>query len=92
MTISTINQKLTTGIWQPNTPKPRKYQLNIFASAKTENLLVVIPTGLGKTYIATLLGVYFLKKFNGTKNLVDGKKGPEARDVEIVEKAPRERR
>lgn len=25
-------------------------------------------------------------------NLIDGKKGPEARDVEIVEKAPRERR
>ena len=70
MTISTINQKLTTDLWQPETPKPRKYQLNIFARAKNENLLVVIPTGLGKTYIATLLGVYFLKKFGGSKNII----------------------
>ncbi len=33
--------------------------------------------------------------FEGDKvifNLVDGKKGPEARDVEIVEKAPSERK
>ncbi len=70
MTISTINQNLTNDIWQPNTLKPRKYQLNIFARAKKENLLVVIPTGLGKTYIATLLGVHFLKKFNGFKNII----------------------
>ncbi len=70
MTISTSNQNYNTNIWQPNTPKPRKYQLSIYARAKSENLLVVIPTGLGKTYIATLLGVHFLKKFNGFKNII----------------------
>jgi len=70
MTISTLNQNLKTDIWQRNAPKPRKYQLNIFARAKNEDLLVVIPTGLGKTYIATMLGVHFLKKFNGSRNII----------------------
>nr|WP_147664612.1 DEAD/DEAH box helicase [Candidatus Prometheoarchaeum syntrophicum]QEE17728.1 ATP-dependent RNA helicase SrmB [Candidatus Prometheoarchaeum syntrophicum] len=70
MTITARNENLTSHLWQPDAPKPRKYQLNIYARAKKENLLVVIPTGLGKTYIATLLGVYFLKKFKGTKNII----------------------
>jgi Fanconi anemia group M protein len=70
MTITSINQNLNLNLWQPDAPKPRKYQLNIYARAKNENLLVVIPTGLGKTYIATLLGVHFIKKFNGTKNII----------------------
>ncbi|QEE16342.1 DEAD/DEAH box helicase [Promethearchaeum syntrophicum] len=70
MIITTVNQNLFLNIWQPSAPKPRKYQLNIFAHAKKENLLVVIPTGLGKTYIATLLGVHFLKKFEGSKNII----------------------
>ena len=64
------NQNFHLNIWQPKAPKPRKYQLDIFVRAKNENLLVIIPTGLGKTYIATLLGVYFLKKFNGKKNII----------------------
>jgi len=38
---------------------PRKYQITISNRAAKENLLVVIPTGLGKTFIATLTMLHF---------------------------------
>ena len=38
---------------------PREYQLTIADRAAHEHLLVVIPTGLGKTYIATLTMLHF---------------------------------
>src|SRR3989338_7315157 len=37
--------------------KPRDYQLSIFETAKNNNTLVVLPTGLGKTLIALLLAI-----------------------------------
>ncbi len=36
---------------------PRDYQKSIFETAKRENTLVVLPTGLGKTLIALLLAI-----------------------------------
>ena len=37
--------------------KPRDYQLSIFETAKNNNTLVVLPTGLGKTLIALMLSI-----------------------------------
>ncbi len=42
----------------------RQYQINIAESAKHENTLVVLPTGMGKTIIALLLIAKQLKKEN----------------------------
>ncbi len=44
--------------------QPRDYQTTIFERATRENLLVVIPTGLGKTLITTLLAGYYLDQFH----------------------------
>ena len=40
----------------------RDYQLNILETAKKNNTLVVIPTGLGKTLIALLLAKHYLSE------------------------------
>ncbi len=42
---------------------PREYQQKIFETAKDNNTLVVLPTGLGKTLIALLLAINRLKSF-----------------------------
>ncbi len=42
---------------------PRSYQQDIFNSAKNQNTLVVLPTGLGKTAISLLLAAYRLVHF-----------------------------
>ena len=49
---------------------PREYQKAIFETAKNNNTLVVIPTGLGKTLIALLLAVERQKKFPGSKAVI----------------------
>ncbi|MBC7081215.1 MAG: DEAD/DEAH box helicase family protein [Thermoplasmatales archaeon] len=41
---------------------PREYQINIFTSIRNRNSLVVLPTGLGKTFIATMLVADKLEK------------------------------
>lgn len=46
----------------------RKYQVDIFRKALKENILCVLPTGLGKTVIALLLAAEYLK--NGKNVLV----------------------
>jgi len=48
---------------------PRDYQKAIFETAKENNTLVVLPTGLGKTLIAVLLSIERLKKHPGSKIL-----------------------
>lgn len=48
---------------------PRDYQKKIFETAKENNTLVVLPTGLGKTLIALLLTIHRLKEFPGSKIL-----------------------
>ena len=49
---------------------PRDYQQKIFETAKDNNTLVVLPTGLGKTLIALMLSVERQKKFPGKKVLM----------------------
>lgn len=45
-----------------NKLKPRLYQERIFSDCVKTNCLVVLPTGLGKTIIALMLGIYSLNK------------------------------
>jgi len=40
---------------------PRSYQETIFVKSKDKNTLVILPTGLGKTYIGILLAAYTLQ-------------------------------
>jgi Fanconi anemia group M protein len=49
--------------------QPRKYQESILNTAKKNNTLVVLPTGLGKTLIALLLAKYRISKYPGSKVL-----------------------
>ncbi len=50
--------------------QPRDYQKEIFETAKDNNTLVVLPTGLGKTLIALMLSIDRMKKFPGSKILI----------------------
>ncbi|MDK2913336.1 MAG: hypothetical protein PWQ79_251 [Thermococcaceae archaeon] len=45
--------------------EPRVYQEVIYARCKDTNCLVVLPTGLGKTLIAMMIGDYRLSKYGG---------------------------
>ena len=49
---------------------PRDYQKAIFETAKENNTLVVLPTGLGKTLISLMLAIERLKKFPMKKVLM----------------------
>jgi len=48
---------------------PREYQQKIFETAKDNNTLVVLPTGLGKTLIALMLTIERQKSHPGSKTL-----------------------
>lgn len=50
--------------------KPRLYQEELFAKAAKSNLLVVLPTGLGKTLIALMLSIQRLNKHPDSKILI----------------------
>lgn len=50
--------------------EPREYQKAIFETAKDQNTLVVLPTGIGKTLIALMVAVERLKQFPGSKALI----------------------
>ena len=50
---------------QKNTIENRDYQVNLANQAKSENCLVVLPTGLGKTAVALQVIVDFLSKGTG---------------------------
>lgn len=47
---------------KPETVHKRAFQLDIAEKAKTQNTLVVIPTGLGKTVIAVLIAADIMEK------------------------------
>jgi len=49
---------------------PREYQKAIVETAKNNNTLVVLPTGIGKTLIALMLSIDRIKKFPGKKILI----------------------
>ncbi|MCM2324889.1 MAG: DEAD/DEAH box helicase [Candidatus Woesearchaeota archaeon] len=55
---------------------PRLYQQTIFASASEKNTLVVLPTGLGKTFIFLMLAAHRLKLFPHSKILFLGPTKP----------------
>lgn len=50
--------------------EPRDYQSSIFETAKNNNTLVVLPTGVGKTLIALMLAIERQKKHPGEKVLI----------------------
>ncbi len=56
--------------------QPRIYQQTILASAVEKNTLVVLPTGLGKTYIFLMLAAQRLKKYPESKILLLGPTKP----------------
>src|SRR3989344_386931 len=49
---------------------PRQYQADIVRTCLDNNTLVVIPTGIGKTFIALLLAYERLKKYPDSKVLI----------------------
>jgi len=55
---------------KPNSMQHRLYQANILHEALHKNMLIVLPTGLGKTPIAVLLAAHRLEKFPDSKVLV----------------------
>jgi Fanconi anemia group M protein len=55
---------------------PRLYQQTIFATATEKNTLVVLPTGLGKTYVFLMLASHRLSKFPDKKILFLGPTRP----------------
>ena len=55
---------------KPGKIESRLYQQLIFAEAVDKNLLVVLPTALGKTVIAVMLSAHFLEKYPDRKILV----------------------
>ncbi|MBI2084547.1 MAG: DEAD/DEAH box helicase family protein [Candidatus Aenigmarchaeota archaeon] len=50
--------------------EPREYQKSIAETAKVENTLVVLPTGMGKTLISLLVAVDRLTKYPETKIMI----------------------
>ena len=50
--------------------EPRAYQRTIAEVAARKNTLVVLPTGMGKTLIAVLVGVSRLQKYPGSKIMI----------------------
>ncbi len=54
---------------KPGAIEPRLYQETILGTAVKYNTLVVLPTGLGKTYIAALLAAVYLEKYPRQKIL-----------------------
>nr|MDO8118604.1 helicase-related protein [Candidatus Sigynarchaeota archaeon] len=53
----TLNESIT----------PRLYQQRIFAKGLDGNVLVILPTGLGKTLIASMLAIHRLNQVKGSK-------------------------
>jgi len=49
---------------------PRDYQKSILETAKENNTLVILPTGIGKTLIALMLSIERIKKFPRKKVLI----------------------
>ena len=61
MSLNYIEQKFI----QKNSIEKRDYQVNLANQAKTENCVIVLPTGLGKTAIALQVIAEFLEKGTG---------------------------
>ncbi|MCP8316192.1 MAG: DEAD/DEAH box helicase [archaeon] len=55
---------------KPNTIELRKYQMDLASECLKKNILIIIPTGLGKTVIASLTIAEHLKLFPDKKCLI----------------------
>ncbi|QEE15649.1 ERCC4 domain-containing protein [Promethearchaeum syntrophicum] len=62
-----LDQFINHEFLKPNLLLKRKYQVDIFVTCSKKNCLVVVPTGLGKTIIALLLSLHYLKKKKKSK-------------------------
>ena len=47
-----VSEYLEDSLVKPNSIEMRDYQISLASQAKTQNSLIVLPTGLGKTTIA----------------------------------------
>jgi ERCC4-related helicase len=63
-------EKGHSSLFPQNSIKPREYQQKIAETAASNNTLVVLPTGLGKTIIAILVARARLEKFGKGKVVV----------------------
>lgn len=57
-------------LFKSNVAEPREYQKSIAETASKKNTLVVLPTGMGKTLIAVLVGINRLEKYPESKILI----------------------
>ena len=60
-----LSQYIEHPLIKKNTVEYREYQVNLANQAKSENCLVVLPTGLGKTTVALQVIAEFLSKRTG---------------------------
>lgn len=59
-----------TPLIKPGSLEERKYQIDLAKESSEQNLLAVLPTGLGKTAIALLLVAHYLSKDSAARCLI----------------------
>ena len=60
-----IPKYLESNLLKPNSIETREYQISLASEAKTQNSLIVLPTGLGKTTVALQLILEILSQRKG---------------------------
>ena len=60
-----ISKYLESNLLKPNSIETREYQISLASEAKTQNSLIVLPTGLGKTTVALQLILEILSQRKG---------------------------
>jgi ERCC4-related helicase len=68
--MAVLEEKHLANLWKADAPELREYQESIYRRAINENVLVVIPTGLGKTFIAAKLGAFFIEQGKLKKKVI----------------------
>ena len=60
-----ISKYLESNLLKPNSIETREYQISLASQAKTQNSLIVLPTGLGKTTVALQVILEILSQRKG---------------------------
>ena len=60
-----ISKYLESNLLKPNSIETREYQISLASEAKTQNSLIVLPTGLGKTTVALQVILEILSQRKG---------------------------